>query len=179
MVDNAEATTGTITSDTTFVAVTKATIKSLDIDGVHYYPVVTKFTGVKFYDSDGIEIPPASSTGYEMSDLVEAHYYSGNTSFKGVRSINGVAYDTVYGTGGTGPKEVDEDWAAANLKTNETVEKLTQESSPSGMPKINTIGLTTIWKALNSEKSGDGFGGSSGLFGSCVAHTTNPDTAWF
>ncbi len=83
-----------------------------------------------------------------------------------MRSINSVTYNTVYGTDfAAGAKEVDVEWAAANLKTDESVEKLTQEGIPSGEPKINGIGLTTIWKTYNST----GFGGSSGHFWSCVA----------
>lgn len=124
---------------------------------------MTQFTGAKFYDKSQQEITPVSTTGYEMSDLTNAHFYSGDTSFKAVRSINGVSYKAVYGNdSAAGPKNVDLSWAKANLKPYESVEKLSQQRPPLGEPKIENIGLRTIWKAFNLMESSDGFGDSKG-----------------
>ena len=156
----------------------KLTLKSLDVDGFHYFPVVTKFTSVKFYKDIGVEIKPAKSTGYEVTDLKDAHYYLGDASFKAVRSVR-TSFNSVYGTEVTpGPKSVLPSWASANLKIDESVEKLSEQSEPSGEPKINEVGLSSIFRAYNPDGSISGFGGGIGYFWSCVVEDIDTNLAY-
>ena len=135
--------------------------KALDVNGLHYFPVVTEFKGVKFYDADGNEIP-APASGYEMRDLVNAHYYLGDVSFTAVRSL-AVSYNSVYGSDSdAGAKNVLPAWSDANLQTDEKVEKLLDSPPTSQLlpvPTINNIELTNIWNAY-----GTSFGGLRGSF---------------
>ncbi|MDO5328534.1 MAG: BspA family leucine-rich repeat surface protein [Coriobacteriia bacterium] len=190
MIGEEEAESGTVTGDITFKAQTKEkpVLKSLDIDGVHYFPVVTKFKGVTFYDESQQEIKPAESTGYEVSDLKNAHYYSGDAPFKAVRSINTIDFDTLYPeqakSGGVKKFNYNSNWAKSNLKYDndnplETVEGLVNDREERDIPpKIDGVSLTDIWKSYNPSASTNGFGGNSGSFWSCEAYNVDYDYAW-
>ena len=153
----------------------KLNLKSLDIDGFHYFPVVTKFTGAKFYKDVGVEIKPEKDTGYEMSDLKDAHYYLGDAPFKAVRSFV-TTYISIYGANKpVGANPVLPSFISAYLKQGESVEKL-QENFPIDKyanPKINNVELKTIWRTYNPMREESGFGGS-GSFWSCVASEPAP-----
>lgn len=127
---------------------------------------------------DSIYIIEKSGTdvkAYTMEDLKEARWYSLNYggTFTAVRSINGVSYNDIYGDGGSGSKEVSEDWINSNLlkdesgKIVEKVETIYNGSLPTEdyKPIINGIEIEKIFRMWNNL---NGFS-TNGKFWSCVA----------
>ncbi|MDO5329249.1 MAG: hypothetical protein Q4E88_04035 [Coriobacteriia bacterium] len=113
-------------------------------NGVFYFPVCDSThqlpTDLVFYDINKDKIIPSNGSYYAMSDLKEAKYFSGSSSFPAIRAIHNVHWDTVYSENGV----VREDFAG-KLEKNEQVFMFEGSLSSPPEPKYNGVSLSSIW----------------------------------
>lgn len=141
--------------------------QSLTVDGYHYLPLPKGDSDLLFYDIKGNLLSQSP-----LSDLKSAAYYSGTSKFAGVRSINNVAFDTVYPedpkTGGPKGFRYDSQWAKDHIILDSDgwhIETLTPLGDFSSNPQIGVlggkIGIKDVYEAYNPMSEGDpnGFGG--------------------
>lgn len=156
-----------------------------------YLPVCDLTSGIAlpssviFYDENYKALPKNSERDqYEMSNLKNAYYYSNTdptTHFIAVRSINIlITYNDIYGEGGTGIKEVNEQFKNDYLFKGEVVESLVESpiagTEPEDEPLIAGVKISKIWSTYQGVAGFDPAG--IGRFWSSVAMSDTDAYFW-